>query len=113
MLRKILTAIVVIPLALVMIALAVANRHSVTVSLDPFAGSEPAVSAKTAGQGPLWNAQLLGKCSILQLQSFPKRDQRSCRQSLANQLGEIGKIPNRASQNSAAASQGHGTPSDS
>lgn len=44
MLRKILTAIVLIPLALVMIALAVANRHSVTVSLDPFAGSEPAVS---------------------------------------------------------------------
>jgi uncharacterized integral membrane protein len=44
LLRKILTAIVVIPLALVMIALAVANRHSVTISLDPFAGSEPAVS---------------------------------------------------------------------
>ena len=44
MLRKILTAIVLIPLALVMIALAVANRHSVTISLDPFAGSEPAVS---------------------------------------------------------------------
>ena len=32
------------PLALVIIALAVANRQSVTVSLDPFAGSEPAVS---------------------------------------------------------------------
>ncbi len=44
MLRKILTAIVVIPLALVLIALAVANRHSVTISLDPFAGNQPAVS---------------------------------------------------------------------
>jgi uncharacterized integral membrane protein len=44
LLRKIITAIVLIPLALVMIALAVANRHSVTISLDPFAGSEPAVS---------------------------------------------------------------------
>jgi uncharacterized integral membrane protein len=44
LLRKILTAIVVIPLALIMIALAVANRHAVTISLDPFAGSEPAVS---------------------------------------------------------------------
>ena len=44
MLRKILTAIVVIPLALAMIALAVANRHAVTISLDPFAGNEPAVS---------------------------------------------------------------------
>jgi uncharacterized integral membrane protein len=27
-----------------MIALAVANRHSVTISLDPFAGGEPAVA---------------------------------------------------------------------
>ena len=44
MLRKILTAIVVVPLALILIAFAVANRHSVTVSLDPFASNEPAVS---------------------------------------------------------------------
>ncbi len=44
MIRKILTAIVLIPLALILIALAVANRHSVTISLDPFAGSEPAVA---------------------------------------------------------------------
>jgi uncharacterized integral membrane protein len=44
LLRKILTAIVVIPLALVLIVFAVANRHAVTVSLDPFASNEPAVS---------------------------------------------------------------------
>jgi uncharacterized integral membrane protein len=44
LLRKILTAIVVIPLALILIVFAVANRHSVTVSLDPFASNEPAVS---------------------------------------------------------------------
>jgi uncharacterized integral membrane protein len=44
LLRKILTAIVVIPLALLMIAFAVANRHSVTISLDPFSSSEPVAS---------------------------------------------------------------------
>jgi uncharacterized integral membrane protein len=44
LLRKILTAITVVPLALIMIALAVANRHAVTVSLDPFASNEPAAS---------------------------------------------------------------------
>lgn len=44
MLRKILTAIVVIPLALILIVFAVANRHAVTVSLDLFASSEPAVA---------------------------------------------------------------------
>jgi len=43
-LRKILTAIVVIPLALILIVFAVANRHAVTVSLDPFASREPAVA---------------------------------------------------------------------
>jgi uncharacterized integral membrane protein len=45
LLRRILTAIVVIPIALVMIAFAVANRHSVTISLDPFASNDPVASA--------------------------------------------------------------------
>ncbi len=44
MLRKILTAIVIVPLAVILIVFAVANRHSVTVSLDPFASNAPAVS---------------------------------------------------------------------
>jgi uncharacterized integral membrane protein len=44
LLRRILTAIVVIPLALILIVFAVANRRGVTVSLDPFASNEPAVS---------------------------------------------------------------------
>lgn len=44
MLRKILTAVVVIPLALILIVFAVANRHAATVSLDPFASNEPAIS---------------------------------------------------------------------
>ena len=44
MLRKILTAIVVIPIALIMIAFAVANRHSVKISLDPFASNDPVAS---------------------------------------------------------------------
>ena len=44
MLRKILTAIVVIPIALIMIAFAVANRHSVTISLDPFSSNDPVAS---------------------------------------------------------------------
>jgi uncharacterized integral membrane protein len=37
-------AIVVIPLALVMIAFAVANRHAVTISFDPFSSNEPVAS---------------------------------------------------------------------
>jgi uncharacterized integral membrane protein len=44
LLRKIVAALVLVPLAVVIIAFAVANRQIVTVSLDPFSGSEPAAS---------------------------------------------------------------------
>ena len=43
--RKILTAIIVVPLAAVIIAFAVANRQAVTVSFDPFSTSAPAYAA--------------------------------------------------------------------
>lgn len=46
MFRRILTAILVIPLAAIIIAFAVANRQEVTVSLDPFSMGDPAYSAK-------------------------------------------------------------------
>ena len=42
MLRKIITAIIVVPLAVVIIAFAVANRQTVTVSFDPFSSVNPA-----------------------------------------------------------------------
>lgn len=45
MFRKITTAIIVIPPAVLLIAFAVANRHSVTVSFDPFTAVNPAYAA--------------------------------------------------------------------
>jgi uncharacterized integral membrane protein len=42
MLRKIVTAIVLIPLAVIIIGFAVANRQIVTVSFDPFDAAHPA-----------------------------------------------------------------------
>ena len=42
--RKFFTALVVIPLGLIFVVFAVANRHFVTVSFDPFNGADPAVS---------------------------------------------------------------------
>jgi uncharacterized integral membrane protein len=44
MLRKIVTALVLIPLAVLLISFAVANRQAVTVSFDPFDPSSPAFS---------------------------------------------------------------------
>jgi len=43
--RKIVTAIIVVPLAAVIIAFAVANRQTVTVSFDPFSSTSPAYAA--------------------------------------------------------------------
>jgi uncharacterized integral membrane protein len=41
LLRKIVAALILVPLAIVLIAFAVANRQVVTVSLDPFSSSTP------------------------------------------------------------------------
>jgi uncharacterized integral membrane protein len=43
--RRVLTLVIVVPLALVIIAFAVANRQSVTVSFDPFSTADPAYSS--------------------------------------------------------------------
>ncbi len=45
MFRKIVTLVVVLPLAAVIIAFAVANRQLVTVSFDPFSSTNPAYAA--------------------------------------------------------------------
>ena len=42
--RKFLTGLVLIPLGLIFVVFAVANRHLVTVSFDPFNASDPSVS---------------------------------------------------------------------
>jgi uncharacterized integral membrane protein len=44
LLRKIVAALILVPLAVIIIAFAVANRQVVTVSLDPFGANEPAAS---------------------------------------------------------------------
>jgi uncharacterized integral membrane protein len=43
--RRILTVIIVIPLAVILIAFAVANRQAVTVSFDPFSSTDAASAA--------------------------------------------------------------------
>src|SRR3954465_10658801 len=42
--RKFLTALIVIPLGLLFVVFAVANRHFVTVSFDPFNARDPSVA---------------------------------------------------------------------
>ncbi len=45
MFRKIITTVIVVPLAAIIIAFAVANRQAVTVSFDPFSSTNPAYAA--------------------------------------------------------------------
>jgi uncharacterized integral membrane protein len=44
LLRKLVAVLVLVPLAVVIIAFAVANRQNITVSFDPFGANEPAAS---------------------------------------------------------------------
>ena len=46
MLRKIVWTIILIPLALVLVALCVANKDPVTVSFDPFGAGDPALALR-------------------------------------------------------------------
>ena len=45
MFRKIVTAIIVVPLVVIIVGFAVANRQAVTVSLDPLSSANPAYAA--------------------------------------------------------------------
>ena len=44
MIRKIVTALILVPLAIAFVAFAVANRQSVTISFDPFDEAHPALA---------------------------------------------------------------------
>ena len=44
MLRKIVNALVILPLAIIFVVFAVANRHLVTLSFDPFDSNDPSLS---------------------------------------------------------------------
>ena len=46
MIRKIVCAAILIPLTIVIVALAVANRDIITVSFDPFSAAEPAFTLR-------------------------------------------------------------------
>jgi uncharacterized integral membrane protein len=43
--RKFFTALIVIPLAVIFVVFAVANRHFVTISFDPFNSADPSLAA--------------------------------------------------------------------
>jgi H+/Cl- antiporter ClcA len=59
-LRRIVAIIVLVPLAIVIIAFAVANRQIVTISFDPFDPAQPMYSTATWLFLPILGALILG-----------------------------------------------------
>jgi uncharacterized integral membrane protein len=60
LLRRIVAAIILIPLAVVIIAFAVANRQSITVSFDPFDPAQPAYAKQMWLFVPIFAALIIG-----------------------------------------------------
>jgi len=58
--RKVVTWVLIVPLAAVIIAFAVANRQTVTVSFDPFSSTSPAYAATLPLFVVLFMALILG-----------------------------------------------------
>ena len=60
MLRKFVAAVVMVPLAVILIAFALANRQGVRISFDPFGPAQPAYSLGTWLFVPIFVALILG-----------------------------------------------------
>jgi hypothetical protein len=58
--RKFLTGLIVIPLGLIFVTFAVANRHFVRVSLDPFNSIDPSLSTNVRLFWVIFAAAILG-----------------------------------------------------
>jgi hypothetical protein len=72
--RKFLTGLVLLPLGVIFVVFAVANRHFVTVSFDPFNSRDPSVAFTLplfvviirgdAGRGGGWHGHLVSAASL-------------------------------------------------
>jgi uncharacterized integral membrane protein len=60
MFRKIVIGIIVVPLVVLLVAFAVANRQAVTVSFDPFSAASPAYAATVPLFAVLFAVLILG-----------------------------------------------------
>lgn len=95
MLRRLVQILVVIPLAVVIVVFSVANRHPVTISLDPFGGAEPSLSLSPplflVILGSLFVGVIIGGAAAWISQGKWRRSARSAREEAArwrNRAGE-------------------------
>ena len=100
--RKFFTAVVLIPLGLIFIVFAVANRHLVTVSFDPFNSTDPSVAVRLPLFVVIIAVAMLGVAAGGSATWFRQRHwRRAARQHEADarqaraQLAELRSIPSR------------------
>jgi uncharacterized integral membrane protein len=60
LLRRIVAVIILVPLAIIIVVFAVANRQTVTISFDPFDAAQPVYSTATWLFVPILGALILG-----------------------------------------------------
>jgi len=60
MLRKIVAAVILVPLVVALVAFAVVNRHAVTISFDPFSSANPAYAVTVPLFVAIFAALILG-----------------------------------------------------
>jgi len=60
MFRRVVSTLIIVPLAVAIIAFAVANRQSVTLSFDPFSSTNPAYAATLPLFAVIFMALILG-----------------------------------------------------
>lgn len=106
--RKFFTALVVIPLGLIFIIFAVANRHWVTVSFDPFNSVTPTIAVKLplfvviiasailgviAGGIATWFRQGRWRRAARQHEADARRARRAHRSQAAAARGDAPRLP--------------------
>jgi uncharacterized integral membrane protein len=117
--RKFFTALVLIPLGLLFVVFAVANRHQVTVSFDPFNSSDPsvgftlplfvviiavAIAGVVAGGSATWFRQRHWRRAARRHEA----DARAARAQLADLRASASMPPRPGPQRLSAPSQGGG-----
>ena len=105
LIRKITAAVILVPLAVIIIAFAVANRQIVTVSLDPFSAEHPAASLTLPLFAPvivlLVLGVLIGGIAAWLRQSKWRRTARRLEREIADLHLEIGALRQTAGVSSA------------
>ena len=104
--RALLKALLLLPVAIVVVLLAVANRGPVTLSLDPFSGEVPEVAFRVPLYALLFGAVILGTLiggiASWLAQGRHRRSRREAKREVGRLKAETERLRQRAEANAAS-----------